>query len=213
MFDRTPSTHKDTGRGHRGGTVRVMVPAEHPAPLSDVNSDRDDSATTRDSATTATRDRRSGLQPFRKGDPRTAELAKKGADTRRANAAARKASTRATADTLRSVRDTFTRGELGESSAAVAGWLLGRIAAGAIPVRNAGEAADLLRALVDVARLEAGQATSTALVAHVGTGATAEVLALRDKARVMLGTRVDDQDAGPLSTAATAADDSGHQPS
>ena len=58
---------------------------------------------------------------------------------------------------------------------------------GKVPIRNGDEAATLLRALVDVARIEAGEATSTAVVAHVGAGAAAEVLALRDQARRALG--------------------------
>jgi hypothetical protein len=137
--------------------------------------------------------RRTNLRPFVPGDPRAAEAGRKGAETRAAKRAARVTSSRETAAVLRTIVDTFHRGDLGEASAAVAGWLLGRIAAGQVPIRNAGEAADLLRALVDVARLEAGEATSTAIVAHVGAGATAEVLALRDQARRMLG-RVDQAD-------------------
>ena len=50
----------------------------------------------------------------------------------------------------------------------------------AIPVRNAGEAADLVRVLVDIGRLESGDPTSQSIVAHVGT---AELAALRDEAR------------------------------
>ena len=49
------------------------------------------------------------------------------------------------------------------------------------------EAAELLRALVDVARLEAGQPTSASIVAHVGREAAAGVLALREQARAALG--------------------------
>ena len=139
------------------------------------------------------------LTPFRKGDGRASAAGKASADKRRAARASRATAARDVSDALASVLATFHREDLGDASAAVAGWLLGRISAGQVPVRNAGEAADLLRALVDVARLEAGQATSTSVVAHVGSTATAEVLALRDRARTMLGT-------GMASTALAAGD-------
>jgi hypothetical protein len=87
---------------------------------------------------------------------------------------------------------------------------LARIAAGQIPIRNGDEAATLLRAMVDIARLEEGQPTSTAVIAHVGRSATADVLALRDQARRALGVGIDDDqdnDRTPASPAATAADD------
>jgi len=116
---------------------------------------------------------------------------------------------------LEEVTGTFSRERLGPEAAAVGSWLLGRIVAGHVPIRNGGEAAELLRALVDVARLEEGQPTSTALIAHVGASATAEVLALRDQARAALGManvidvdQDNDQDLRPgVSSPATAEDD------
>jgi hypothetical protein len=112
---------------------------------------------------------------------------------------------------LASLSDTYRREDLGRHAAVVAGWVLGELTAGRIPIRNGDEAATLLRALVDVARIEAGQATSTALVAHVGTGAAAEVLALRDQARRALGQGIDTAVTGAsldaVSYPATAGDD------
>jgi hypothetical protein len=95
---------------------------------------------------------------------------------------------------LATVRESFERDELGADAAAAAGWLLGRIVTGGIPIRNGAEAAELLRALVDVARLEAGESTSNTVVAHVGPGAVTAVLALRDQARAALAMTSADQD-------------------
>ena len=50
---------------------------------------------------------------------------------------------------------------------ATAADLIGRLVQGSIPVRNGGEAAELLRALVDVGRLESGDPTRTVAVAHM----------------------------------------------
>jgi hypothetical protein len=88
---------------------------------------------------------------------------------------------------------------IGEAAHAVALDVLGRVGRGEIPVRNASEAADLVRVLVDVARLDAGQATSIGAVVHVRAG---EVDALRAEARRVLGTVAlatgDGDQAGPI---------------
>jgi hypothetical protein len=110
---------------------------------------------------------------------------------------ARAGTTREVVGALDTLRDTVDRDHLGPNAAAVASWLMGKVVAGSVPIRNGEEAATLLRALVDVARLEAGESTSNAIVAHVGAGAAAEVRALRDQARQALG----------LSAAAVAAVD------
>lgn len=137
------------------------------------------------------------LTPFRKGDPRAAEAGRKGGEARRARRTASVASARAVGKALAEVRATFDRRELGPDAAAAGGWLLGQIVAGRIPIRNGDEAATLLRALVDVARIEAGEATDTRVVAHVGADAMREVLALRDQARAALG-KVTDADASEV---------------
>jgi hypothetical protein len=127
------------------------------------------------------------LTPFRKGDPRAAEAGRKGAAARRANRLALASSSAEVRRNLDELRGTLQRGDLGGNAAAGASWLIGQIVAGRIPVRNGEEAATLLRALVDVARLESGESTSNTLVAHVGAGAAAEVRALRDQARAAIG--------------------------
>jgi len=181
-----------------------MVPAEH----HDLDQD---SAQTR----SQTRTQSTHLTPFRKGEARAAEAGRKGAETRRAQKTSRARSAKEIVKVLDTIVETFDRSRLGPQAAASAGWLLARITAGQVPIRNAEEAASLLRALVDVARLEEGQPTSTALVAHVGASATAEVLALRDQARAALGManvidvdQDNDQDLRPgVSSPATAEDD------
>jgi hypothetical protein len=127
------------------------------------------------------------LHPFRKGDPRAAEYGRKGGEARRARAAAQASSARAVALVLDEVRGTFSRETLGPDAAAAAGWVVAQVVAGKVPMRNADEAATLLRALVDVARLEGGESTDMRVVAHIGADATAAVLALRDQARRAIG--------------------------
>jgi len=131
------------------------------------------------------------LTPFRKGDGRAVEAGRKGAAARRANLAARASTAAEVRRALATLREELGRGDLGGNAAAGASWLVGQIVAGRIPVRNGEEAAVLLRALVDVARLESGESTSNTLVAHVGAGAAAEVRALRDQARAALGQVVE----------------------
>ena len=55
--------------------------------------------------------------------------------------------------------------------------ILARIAAGQVPIRHAGDAAELLKVLVDVTRLEEGQATSHVL--HGSVDIVARIEALR----------------------------------
>ena len=85
---------------------------------------------------------------------------------------------------LREARDTFGRADLGSDAAAVASWVLAEIVAGRVKVRHAGDAAELLRCLVDVARLEAGQHTAANLTTTV---TVAEVVELQRQARAALG--------------------------
>lgn len=153
------------------------------------------------------------LSPFRKGDPRAADAGRKGGVARRANASARVKSIRATAQILEEISGTFDRERLGTHAASVAGWLMAQIAAGQIPVRNGDEAATLLRALVDVARLESGDPTSNTVVAHLGTDAMARVIALRDQARAAIDATTTMPTSDVMSRAATAAHDiPGHDP-
>jgi hypothetical protein len=62
--------------------------------------------------------------------------------------------------------ETLQRDQLGPIAAAAAVHLIGRLLAGEIKLRGA-DFAPTVRALVDIARLEAGEPTSSALVTHV----------------------------------------------
>ena len=119
------------------------------------------------------------LRPFRAGDPRTSEAGRRGVAAREAKRAAMRGDVDAVAAHLRSVAASYDRSELGPIAAAAALDAIGRVQRGEWKVRDP---ADWVRVLVDVARLEAGEATSAAIVAHVGRDA-AGVLALRDQAR------------------------------
>jgi hypothetical protein len=123
------------------------------------------------------------LTPFVKGDGRAVEAGRRGAAVRAAKRATERATAATVAAELRTLATTFTREELGPIAAAAAVDIIGRVQRGEVSVRDP---ADWLRALVDVARLEAGEATSASIVAHLGAGATAEVVALRDRARAAI---------------------------
>lgn len=112
-----------------------------------------------------------------------------GVQAKRAKRLATSAAVSEVVGNLATVRDTLARDELGGSCAAAAQWVVARVVAGQIPVRHAGDAAELLRVLVDVARLEEGSATSVALVGHLGgSDLSAAVAAMRDRARAALAS-------------------------
>ena len=107
------------------------------------------------------------LQPFTKGDPRAVAAGKKSVEVRRQRAIAEKAAQAADASTLAghlaTFSATFQRDDLGQQTAAVAAMILAKLAAGQVPIRHAGDAAELLKVLVDITRLEEGQSTSNVL--------------------------------------------------
>lgn len=141
-------------------------------------------------------DARSNLRPFVKGDGRAVEAGRRSAESR---AERRKLERAAAADVLgelRTLAGLAERADLGPVAVAAALDAIGRVQRGEWSVRDP---ADWVRVLVDVARLEAGEATSASIVAHVGRDAAAGVMALRDQARAAL-------DAGSSSTAQAAAD-------
>ena len=140
------------------------------------------------------------LTPFTKGDPRAIAAGRKGGETRRANRDARVKKAADAAKQLATFSETFERSTLGSNAANVAQYIMGRVGTGDIPVRNGDEAAALLRALVDIARLEEGQATSHTISATYGADAVARVVAIQQAARDQLATDA----AGELSTAAEA---------
>jgi hypothetical protein len=131
------------------------------------------------------------LRTFTKGDPRARAAAQRSAEVRRAKreagALAQRAEAATTAAQLARLVEAHNRDNLGPVAAAAAIDLIGRVSAGEVPVRHAGDAAELVRVLVDVARLEAGQATSQAVVAHLTAEATAQRFAeLQQRARAVL---------------------------
>jgi len=77
---------------------------------------------------------------------------------------------------LRQVAGTYERAELGPMALAAAADLIGRVLRGDVPVRNGDEAASLLRALVDIGRIESGDATRTVAIAHLSGPALAQRL-------------------------------------
>lgn len=80
------------------------------------------------------------------------------------------------------------REQLGPAAAACAQHLVGQVASGEVRIRHVGDAAELIKVLVDVARLEEGQHTAATIVAHADSGATLERLAqIRADARAALG--------------------------
>ena len=121
------------------------------------------------------------LRPFRKGDPAASIAGRKGAETRRAKRAITRAETVAVAKHLQLLALSYERDQLGDSAAALAMEMIGRVSRGEIPVRNGSEAAELVRVLVDVARIEAGQYTSATVT--VKADDIARAVALRDAAR------------------------------
>lgn len=145
----------------------------------------------------------SNLRPFRRGDPRAVEAGRKGGLARSARAASSIERGREAATQLETLRATFNRATLGDDAAVIGQLILARIASGEIKVRGE-DAAALLRAVHEIARLEAGQATSHALVGHVSQAdSVARVVELQRQARAVLDAgRVID-----VSAAVSAADD------
>jgi hypothetical protein len=113
------------------------------------------------------------LTPF---TPETASRAgKRSAEVRRQRAIARQVEqaqdARTLATHLQTFADTFQRDDIGTHSAAVAAMILAKIAAGQVPIRHAADAAELLKVLHDMTRLEEGQSTSNILHGTIDSGA------------------------------------------
>jgi hypothetical protein len=151
------------------------------------------------------------LTPFTTETARTA--AQRSAEVRRT----RKRLGRATSLDVRALLDdaveAHERSKLGPTAAALAAELMGRLLAREIKLRGA-DVAPVLRALVDIARLESGEPTSAALVAHVDAATiTSRVSELQRQARAALAVVVEsDPDDGSdvgVSLAAKAARDTG----
>jgi hypothetical protein len=127
------------------------------------------------------------LKPF---NPETASLAgKRSAEARRAKALAQRAAdannAREAAEHLATFTQAFPRDSMGPNAAAIGNYILSRIALGLIPIRHAADAAELLKVVVDIARLEEGQATSHTLHASIDSAA---IVARIEQLRHELGT-------------------------
>jgi hypothetical protein len=107
------------------------------------------------------------LRPFIAGDPRTKELGRKGAASRELRRAGRRSTSEAVSATMTALRTAHDRGTLGATAFAAAADLIGRVVTGEVTIRHASDAAELLRALVDIGRLESGDPTRTVAVAHL----------------------------------------------
>jgi hypothetical protein len=81
------------------------------------------------------------------------------------------------ASELRSFAASFQREDVAPAAWAVAGLILHKVATGAVQVKRGDEAAALLRAVVDVARMEGGEPTSASVVAHMSSEAMAARIA------------------------------------
>jgi hypothetical protein len=114
--------------------------------------------------------------------------------SREAKRAAVRADTNEVAAHLRRIVDLYPRAELGPAAAALALDIIGRVGRGEVKVRHAHDASELIRVLVDVARLEEGEPTSTAVIAHVDSATVvARVGQLQAQARAALGVLVRDE--------------------
>lgn len=82
------------------------------------------------------------------------------AEKARAKAAADAQDAETLANHLATFHERFKRDDIGTHTAAVAAMILAKLAAGQVPIRHAADAAELLKVLVDITRLEEGQATS-----------------------------------------------------
>jgi hypothetical protein len=113
------------------------------------------------------------------GRARASAAGKKSVEVRRANKLTRElvATTDATqlATQLAAITTTFKRDELPAAAAATAQYLISKVLTGGIEVHGKDVAA-LIATLVDVARLEEGQSTSNAVIAHVSSSATLDRL-------------------------------------
>ena len=115
------------------------------------------------------------LTPFVKGDERAREAGRKSVEVRRQKALANKVqeAKNATdlAQHLATFTTTFSRDDIGAQAAAVGQMILARLAANQIPIRHAADAAELLKVLVDVTRLEEGLHTTASLSATLSSEA------------------------------------------
>jgi hypothetical protein len=156
-----------------------MIPAEREVRAA-LDDDDDQAEELRGSAPAS----RAQLRPFRKGDPRTVEAARKGAETRRRNGEADRLRRLDSIKVLELLGSSVERARLGPLCAAAAMWTIGEVVAGRQKVRDP---AAWVRVLVDVARLEAGEVTSATASVTVTADDVRRAVELREVARRALG--------------------------
>lgn len=115
------------------------------------------------------------LRPFTKAT--AAAAGRRSAEVRKAKRAAQRADSLEVLRALRTLSEQVERDDLAPIAIAAALDMIGRVQRGEQVVKDP---AEWVRVLVDVARLESGEATSTSIVAHIGT---TELQQLRDEAR------------------------------
>jgi hypothetical protein len=157
---------------------------------------------------------RDHLTPFTKGDERARAAGRKGVAVREANRAAMRADIGSQVAALRTLADHAQGLDIAGVCLGVVVQVLSRVSTGAVPVRHAGDAAELVRVLVDVARLVNGQPTSTAVVAHLSSAeARARLAELAELASDRLSPAVvaaaDDQVPSPGALGDGIGDDQG----
>jgi hypothetical protein len=124
------------------------------------------------------------LHPVTAGSARARALNARSRDAQEAKRATMRAGVDDAARHLQRVIAAHDRQQLGPAAAATASDIIARVGRGEIKIRHAADAAELLKVLTDIARLEAGEPTSAALVAHVGAADVArQVAELQAEAR------------------------------
>lgn len=117
------------------------------------------------------------------GRARASELGRRGAQARQRNREAKAIATVNTAEAgaaaIASLAAAYDRANLATGAAAAAQHVIARVTNGDIPIRHGGDAAELLRALVDIARLEEGQATSHVLHGSISAELGERITALQ----------------------------------
>ncbi len=120
------------------------------------------------------------LVMFEKGSDRAREAGRKGGRARAAKHATARVNTSALAVQLTQLQTSFKREALGPAAAALCVALIVRVELGEIKVEGKDLPA-LLQVLLDITRLEAGEATSQSVVAHISSSdAIARLKVLRE---------------------------------
>ena len=126
---------------------------------------------------TVTAQQAANLTPFtgEEGRARASAAGKKSAAVRKANKEAHAVAKVKTSvelnEKLAEIALTFQRGTLAAAAASTAQYLMALIVSGAVEMQGR-DLAPLISSLVDVARLEEGQSTSNAVVAHLSSAET-----------------------------------------